>query len=223
MDLLSDVPVWRVQAQGTSGKFSSYLVLLQFANDRSMYDKAQNMVSCCYNRRVLHLCAGRRIVRVLHVMITEWRRSRLLLHFQRAASNVKRLYFIYYIYFSSLSPGHTLNTGVPRTYQMEEVYTTQNSVSRKRSWYIMDTTNWCYNGYRVFPGNKADGRGVDHPHPSSSEVTKVELHLYSPSGHSWPVLGCTLPFILALIDVLRKGSAGTNSTAYIYTLFGYPR
>ena len=40
MDLLSDVPVWRVQAQGTSGKFSSYLVLLQFANDMSMQDNA---------------------------------------------------------------------------------------------------------------------------------------------------------------------------------------
>jgi len=44
MDLLSDVPVWRVHAQSTSGKFSSYLVLLQFANDMSMRHNAQNMV-----------------------------------------------------------------------------------------------------------------------------------------------------------------------------------
>jgi hypothetical protein len=41
-------------------------------------------------------------------------------------------------------------------HQTAEVYTTQNSVSRKRSWYITDTTNWCYNGYWVFPGDKAD-------------------------------------------------------------------
>jgi hypothetical protein len=32
------------------------------------------------------------------------------------------------------------------------------------------------------------------PTPSSAEVKKrVELHLYSPSGPSWPVLGWTLP------------------------------
>jgi hypothetical protein len=80
---------WHVQAEGISGKFSSYLVLLQFSNDMSMQDNAQNMVSCCYNSRVIHLCAGRRIVRVLHVVMTEWRKSRLSLHFQRAASKVK--------------------------------------------------------------------------------------------------------------------------------------
>ena len=47
-----------------------------------------------------------------------------------------------------------------------------------------------YNGYRVFPGVKRPGRGVDHPQPSSAEVKKrVELYLYSPSGSSWPILG----------------------------------
>jgi hypothetical protein len=29
-----------------------------------------------------------------------------------------------------------------------------------------------YNGYRVFPGGKVEGRVADHPPPSSAEVTK---------------------------------------------------
>ena len=44
-----------------------------------------------------------------------------------------------------------------------------------------------------FPGVKRQGRGVDHPPPSSAEVKeRVELYLYSPSGPSWPILGLTL-------------------------------
>ena len=39
-------------------------------------------------------------------------------------------------------------------------------------------------------GVKRPGRGVVHPPPLSTKVKKkVELYLYSPSGHSWPVLG----------------------------------
>jgi hypothetical protein len=42
-----------------------------------------------------------------------------------------------------------------------------------------------YNGYRVIPGVKRPGRGVDRPTPSSAEVKeRVELYLYSPSGPS---------------------------------------
>jgi hypothetical protein len=42
-------------------------------------------------------------------------------------------------------------------------------------------------------GLKRQGRGVDHPTPSSAEVKeRVELYLYSPSGPSWPVLGWTI-------------------------------
>jgi hypothetical protein len=40
------------------------------------------------------------------------------------------------------------------------------------------------------PEVKWSGLGVDHPHPSSAEVKeRVELHLYSPSRPSWPVVG----------------------------------
>jgi hypothetical protein len=39
------------------------------------------------------------------------------------------------------------------------------------------------------PGVDRSGRGVDHPPPTSAEVTeRVKLYLYSPYGSSWPVL-----------------------------------
>ena len=42
----------------------------------------------------------------------------------------------------------------------------------------------------LFPGIKRPGRGVNHPPQSSAEVKeREELHHYSPSGPSWPVLG----------------------------------
>jgi len=45
-------------------------------------------------------------------------------------------------------------------------------------------------GTGSFSGVKPPGCGVDHPHLSSAEVKeRVELHLYSTSGPSWPVLG----------------------------------
>jgi hypothetical protein len=37
---------------------------------------------------------------------------------------------------------------------------------------------------------------VNHPLPFHTNVkVRVELHLYSPSGPSWPVTGRTLPFL----------------------------
>ena len=46
----------------------------------------------------------------------------------------------------------------------------------------------CTKGTGSFPEVNRPGRGVDHPPSSSAEVKeRVELHLYSPSGSSWPV------------------------------------
>jgi hypothetical protein len=40
------------------------------------------------------------------------------------------------------------------------------------------------------PGVKRPGRGVEHAPLSSADVKeRVELYLYSPTGHAWPVLG----------------------------------
>ena len=48
-------------------------------------------------------------------------------------------------------------------------------------------------GTGSFPGVKRQGRGADHPPPTSAEVKeRVELYLYSPFGPSWPVIGKTL-------------------------------
>ena len=57
-----------------------------------------------------------------------------------------------------------------------------------------DPPSLLYNGYPVsFLAAKRQGRGVNHPHPSSAEVTeRVELYLYSPSGPSWHALGWNL-------------------------------
>ena len=45
-----------------------------------------------------------------------------------------------------------------------------------------------------FPGLKQRWCGDEYPLPSSTEVKeRAGLHLYSPSGPSWPVLGRTLP------------------------------
>ena len=52
-------------------------------------------------------------------------------------------------------------------------------------------------GTLSFPGTKRPERGVDHPPSPSAEVEeRVEVHLYSPSGHLWPVLEGVLPLPL---------------------------
>jgi hypothetical protein len=50
-----------------------------------------------------------------------------------------------------------------------------------------------------FPGLKRPCSGVDHISPSAAEVKgRVELHLYSLSGRSWPVIFLNLPLPLPL-------------------------
>jgi hypothetical protein len=60
-----------------------------------------------------------------------------------------------------------------------------------------------YNGRLGRPGVKRPGCGVDHPPPSSAEFKeRVELHIYSPFGPSWPVLVRPLPVHYSKKDVL---------------------
>jgi hypothetical protein len=50
-------------------------------------------------------------------------------------------------------------------------------------------------GTGCFPGVKRPGRGVDHPPLSSAEIKeRIELHPYSHSEPSWPVLKRTFIF-----------------------------
>ena len=64
-------------------------------------------------------------------------------------------------------------------------------------------------------GVKWLGHHGDHPPPSSAEVKgRVQLHLYSSSGPSWPAVGCILPYkhrhsillqVLKIVDCEKKG------------------
>jgi hypothetical protein len=66
-----------------------------------------------------------------------------------------------------------------------------------------------YNGYRVYPGDKAAGAWRWPPTPSSDEVKEiVQLYLYSPSRPTWHVIGWPLPLTL--------------SFTYIYSSTLYP-
>jgi hypothetical protein len=70
-----------------------------------------------------------------------------------------------------------------------------------------------YSGYRVFPGVKWLGHGIDHSPPSGAEVKEsvesVGLYLYSPSGPLCCVLGwpCDLVHVLPC-DVIDRYTCG---------------
>ena len=60
-------------------------------------------------------------------------------------------------------------------------------------------------GNASFLGVKRLGRGADPPPPSKCRgQERVELHLYSPSGPSWPVIAGTLPLPLRISELTYK-------------------
>ena len=65
-----------------------------------------------------------------------------------------------------------------------------------------DPPSLLLNGYRVFPwGIKRPGRDIHHPPPSSFEVKeRIQLHLYSRCGLSWPVLGWNFALLLLTLQ-----------------------
>jgi len=77
----------------------------------------------------------------------------------------------------------------------------------------------CTMGTGSFSGVKRPRRGVDHPPPSTAEVKgSVQLHLYSPSGPSWPVLGWIIYIYIILgwtIYIIL------GRTIYIYIILGW--
>ena len=85
-----------------------------------------------------------------------------------------------------------------------------------------------HNGYQVIPRGKAAGAWSWLLTPSSAEVNeRVELYLYSSSGHSWPVLGWALPPSKKVCTLHQIGndrfhrlskSSSTTSSLYINRL-----
>ena len=58
----------------------------------------------------------------------------------------------------------------------------------------LDPPTLLHKGFRVIPGSKEPVPWRWPPTPSSAEVKEsVKLYIYSPCGHSWPVIRWTLP------------------------------
>ena len=72
-----------------------------------------------------------------------------------------------------------------------------------------------YNGYRVFPGDKATGAWRWPPIPSGEVKEGVELYVYLPSGPSWPVLGWTLSLPLPFKMVAEYSSKALATTLWV--------
>jgi len=81
-------------------------------------------------------------------------------------------------------------------------------------------------GTGSFLGVKRLGHGIDHPSPSSAKVKeRVELHLYSTTGSSSPVLGQTFQRICMNLNGqssdqslwTRGGKTYTYAHAYTHT------
>jgi len=74
-------------------------------------------------------------------------------------------------------------------------------------------TSLLYNGCRSLPVIRRQGRGVDHPRTSSSEVKeRVQLYIDFPCRPSWPVLGRILPLsdVSVYIQYSQKDKRSVN-------------
>ena len=74
---------------------------------------------------------------------------------------------------------------------------------------------------QISPGDKAAWVCLDHPSPSSAEFEgRIELHICSPSGPSWPVLGWTLPLpftsqVMYFVSFIKSTCRTQASAHYI--------
>jgi hypothetical protein len=70
-------------------------------------------------------------------------------------------------------------------------------------------------GTGSFSGVKRPGRGADHPPPSKRRGhERVELHLYSPSGPQWPVIGRTFTFTFTEGEFVQVLTSSTTSKTF---------
>ena len=95
------------------------------------------------------------------------------------------------------SPGHPrFNTPPHRTRQHCNLQLAWDKAGKTWSYPRTRTSVQFVNVLITAAGVKRPGRDVDHPCPFSTEVKdRGKLHLYSPSGSSWPTLGRTLPLL----------------------------
>jgi len=72
-------------------------------------------------------------------------------------------------------------------------------------------------GTASFPGVKRPGSGVGHPPPSNADdIERVELYIYSASGPSWPVLGCSrVQFFISCFSSLHLSTYATSTSSHV--------
>jgi hypothetical protein len=98
----------------------------------------------------------------------------------------------------------------------------EGKIFRTRPDWPCDLPNFLHNGTWLFTGVKCSGRGDGHPYSSTAKVKqRVELHIYSPSGSSWPVLGWPLPLPLPLyIYIYIYIYIYTHTHTYMHFILG---